>query len=294
MFLTKKSTQAENYLNSSNFCDDIIYLDEPKKGLNNLLNNISSIIKNVHKINNYNFDKCFVFHPSLRYLIIAKFSKIKEIWGLGLKFQNFLLNKNRKLYNNFFSKTVENDNEALEFVKKITNLNDIKFKPLYSLEYKLRDTVGIIIAASGHEKRWSILNYIEVINFLIQKDYKKFLIISGVDQFNEEDSIKNYFGSKIEIFYTSNKKIKDVVPILKKCKFCIGNDTGFSHLSVNLDIPTLIIHGDCPPQFYSNLIKHIDKDPSIARSASSIHTITANKVINELSFFISGRDGRVV
>ena len=32
IFLTKKSTQAEYYLKSSSFCQEVIYLDEPKKG----------------------------------------------------------------------------------------------------------------------------------------------------------------------------------------------------------------------------------------------------------------------
>ena len=33
IFLTKKSTQAGHYLNLSSFCEEVVYLDEPKKGL---------------------------------------------------------------------------------------------------------------------------------------------------------------------------------------------------------------------------------------------------------------------
>ena len=62
----------------------------------------------------------------------------------------------------------------LEFVKKITNASKIDYKPLSSEENSLRDTVGIIIAASGNEKRWSIKNYLKVIKFLTEKNYKKF------------------------------------------------------------------------------------------------------------------------
>ena len=67
-------------------------------------------------------------------------------------------------------------------------------------------------------------------------------------------NIAHYLNCKpAEIIFTSEKKIKDVIPHLKKCKFCIGNYTGFSHLSVNLDIETLVIYGDCPPNFTQNL-----------------------------------------
>ena len=293
VFLTKRSTQAEYYLRDTTFCDEVIYFDEPKKGIKNIINNIKSLLENINKINKFNFKACYVFHPSLRYLFIAKFSNIREIWGLGFKFQNFFLEKNKKLYLSFFAKT-KGDNEALEFVKKITNASKIDYKPLSSKENSLRDTVGIIIAASGNEKRWSIKNYLKVIKFLKEKNYKKFLIISGLDQSKEEELINENFRDTIDTTFTADKKINDVIPYLKRCKFCIGNDTGFSHLSVNLDIETMIIQGDCPPQTYTSLIKNIDIDPFLVRSPTSIETIKMEKVLNELSKFLKRRGGRVV
>ena len=182
----------------------------------------------------------------------------------------------------------------MESVKKITHYLNIDYKPLSSLDYGLRDTVGIIIAASGNEKRWSINNYLKVIDFLKEKNYKKFLIISGLDQSYDEKLIKDNFTDNLELIFTSDKKINEVIPFLKKCKFCIGNDTGFAHLSVNLDIETLIIHGDCPPQSYSKLLKHVDIEPDVTRSPTSIHTIKIEKVLDELSKLLSRRGGRVV
>ena len=293
VFLTKRSTQAEYYLRDTTFCDEVIYLNESRKGIKNIINNIQSLLENINKINKFNFKACYVFHPSLRYLFIAKFSNIREIWGLGFKFQNFFLEKNKKLYLSFFAKT-KGDNEALEFVKKITNASKIDYKPLSSIENSLRDTVGIIIAASGNEKRWSIKNYLKVIKFLKEKNYKKFLIISGLDQSKEEELINENFRDTIDTTFTADKKINDVIPYLKRCKFCIGNDTGFSHLSVNLDIETMVIQGDCPPQTYSKLLKHIDIEPDVTRSSTSIHTIKAEKVLDELSNFLNRRGGRVV
>ena len=120
VFLTKKSTQAEHYLKPLSFCEDVLYIDEPVKGLQYTFKNVQSIIKNIKKVNQFQFDSCYVFHPSMRYLLIAYLSNIKEIWGLGFKFQNFFLKKNKKFYSSFFSIT-KGDNEALESVKKITN-----------------------------------------------------------------------------------------------------------------------------------------------------------------------------
>ena len=293
IFLTKKSTQAEHYLKFTSFCDDVMYMEEPKKGIRNIFSNIKSIIKNIKKINQFQFEKCYVFHPSLRYLFIAYLSNINKIWGLGFKFQNFFLKKNKRFYSSFFSKT-KGDYEALEAVKKITNSHIIDFQPLSSVENSLRDTVGIIIAASGYEKRWATSNYLKIIKFLKEKNYKKFLIISGLDQSKDENLIKEKFSENIDIIFTSDKKISDVIPYLKKCKFCIGNDTGFAHLSVNLDIETLVIQGDCPPQSYSKLLKHVDIESDVIRSPTSIHSIKTEKVLSELSKLLNRRGGRVV
>jgi ADP-heptose:LPS heptosyltransferase len=293
IFLTKKSTQAEHYLGTTSFCEKVIYLEESKTGINNIFKNIKSFLKDIEKINQFNFDACYVFHPSLRYLFIANFSNIKNIWGLGFKFQNLFLKKKQKYYQSFFSKS-KGDEETLESIKKITHYLKIDYKPLSSLDFRLRDTVGIIIAASGNEKRWSINNYLKVIDFLKKKNYKKFLIISGLDQSHDEKIIKENFTDNLEIIFTSDKKINEVIPYLKKCKFCVGNDTGFAHLSINLDIETLVIQGDCPPQYYSKLLSHVDIDSDVIRSSKSIHTIKIEKVLNELSKFLNRRGGRVV
>ena len=293
IFLTKKSTQAEHYLGTTSFCEKVIYLEESKTGINNIFKNIKSFLKDIEKINQFNFDACYVFHPSLRYLFIANFSNIKNIWGLGFKFQNLFLKRKQKYYQSFFSKS-KGDEETLESIKKITHYLKIDYKPLSSLDFGLRDTVGIIIAASGNEKRWSINNYLKVIDFLKKKNYKKFLIISGLDQSHDEKLIKENFTDNLELIFTSNKKINEVIPHLKKCKFCVGNDTGFAHLSVNLDIETLVIQGDCPPQYYSKLLSHVDIDSDVTRSSKSIHTIKIEKVLNELSKFLNRRGGRVV
>ena len=292
-FLTKRSTQAKNYLSCDSLSQHVIYLEEPKKGILNIFYNMKQFVKNIININKLNCNTCYVFHPSLRYLFLAKLSFIKDIWGLGFKFQNFFIKKNKKLYNSFFSKSLK-DNEALEFTKKITKSKTIDFKPLSSSKYKLKDTIGIIIAASGFEKRWPIKNYLDVIFFLKRQNFKKFLIISGKDQLKDEKIIKDKFKNELELIFSSDKEIKDVIPYLKSCKFCVGNDTGFSHLSVNFDIETLIIHGDCPPQDYSSLIHHVDIDKSMTRSSTSIISITVEKVLDELSKFLNRRGGRVV
>ena len=195
----------------------------------------------------------------------------------------FFLNKNKKLYKSFFSKGVPNDNEAIRFVEKLSNVKKINFKPMNNYSKQKNTLVAIGIAASEQEKRWSIESYIKIIKYLSQNNFSDFLIISGKDQTKEENYIKeNLTKENLNLIFTSKKKISEVIPDILKCKFYVGNDTGFAHLFINFGIKCYIIYGNCIPQYYSDLINIIDKDEKIERSNTSIKTITIKKVMDSI------------
>ena len=54
-FLTKKSTQAEHYLKSLSFCEDVLYIEESKKVDTDNLYHISPELQNVLDIRNANY-----------------------------------------------------------------------------------------------------------------------------------------------------------------------------------------------------------------------------------------------
>ena len=283
IFLTKESTQAEAYLKNEDFCEEIIYLKEFRGGLSKIFGNIKENLFQIQRLKNLNIDNCYIFHPSCRFAIIAHLAKIKNVYGLGYKYQNFFLKQNKRLYKSFFSKCVPNDNEAVRFVEKLFNIEKINFKPMNNSSEKKNTIIAIGIASSEKEKRWSVDNYIELIRYLLKKNYNNFLIISGKDQTNEEENIKEKLNnSSANFIFTSKKKIFEVIPYILKCKFYVGNDTGFAHLFINYGINSHIIYGNCVPQYYSNSINIIDKDDDIERSDNSINTITLDKVIKSL------------
>jgi heptosyltransferase II len=282
IILTKESTQAKSYLKNEEFCKDIVYLKDVRGGIKNIYNNIIENIKLIKKLKSLEIDSCYIFHPSIRWIFIAYFSKIKSIFAIGYKYQNLFIKKERRLYKSFFSKTILYDMEASNFVEKLCNIKKINFKPMYNFSNQKNSLIGIGIAASELEKRWPLRNYLKVIKYL-SKYYNSFLIISGKDQKNDEEFIKNNLSNKeVKLIFTSEKKIPEVIPDLLKCKFYIGNDTGFSHLSVNFGIKSYIIYSTSPPQYYSDFINVIDIDEKVKRSNECIKTISAEKVIEYL------------
>ena len=80
--LVKENSKADQYLYQTNYIDKIIILEKDKKiiiekwyfGILNLINDLKK----------YNFDKIFIFNSSLRFNLIARFSKIPEIYQYPL------------------------------------------------------------------------------------------------------------------------------------------------------------------------------------------------------------------
>ena len=138
-FLTKKSTQAEHYLKSLSFCEDVLYIEESKKGAQHTLLNIKSIIKNIKIINRIHFDSCYVFHPSLRY------------GGYHLFFFIFFIPLS--IFLEKFSKDIPNFNRKIIVVVLITvliflgrNINRLikenkiySYQPFKNVNYPLND-----------------------------------------------------------------------------------------------------------------------------------------------------------
>ena len=74
---------------------------------------------------------------------MAYLANIKNIYGLGYRYQIFFLKKNKKLYKSFFSQCVPNDNEAVKFVEKLFNIEKIIFKPMNNYSSEKNTLIGI-------------------------------------------------------------------------------------------------------------------------------------------------------
>ena len=51
--------------------------------------------------------------------------------------------------------------------------------------------------------------------------------------------------------------IEETIPVIKACKICISNDTGFAHISSALGLKCLLLFMDSPPSSYGTYSKNI-------------------------------------
>jgi heptosyltransferase-2 len=286
-FLTRKLTSAADVFKDQSFCEKVHYIDEYKRGLKGLFENLLSFFNIIKLINKINPKKIFILHSSSRYTMASILSNVslKNIYAPGYKLQNFLIKNENKIFKSYFSKPLEPklENKLLVekiYDKKITEDNSIKLNNNQKKEY-----VCITIAQSGISRQWGKNNYIKIIEYLITKRFKNFLILSGPLQKDMEDQISTYFADKVNLIKTSELKMNDCLDLLKRSIFYVGNDTGFPHLSISLKIPTVVIHGDCVPHFHlydeQNLIYSVDTDyPAIRKPGSdtAIKSISVDKV----------------
>ena len=240
--LVKESSRADQYLYDTDYINEIIILDRNKnlKGRHDGILGSLSLIKDLKK---YNFDKVFIFNSSLRFNLIAKLSKIPEI------FQYPLLKKtNQHIINT-----------AKNFIEAKLNMHvseDPKIQIKQELILKATDEYNINenncnillgIGGSGPTKRIPAKTFLKVIEKMIDKKNCHFFLATGKDK-DEQLILSQILESKFQKFCTplDDLSIKETLPIIKKCNISICNDTGFGHLSAALGIKTIMLMADAP------------------------------------------------
>jgi heptosyltransferase-2 len=288
ILITHKKTSAKDIYRNNKIFKKIIYLKEKKRGFFYSFKEYIDLIKIFYSLKIYHVSKLLVFHGAFKYIIAAKISGISLIEAIGEKYQRFFLKNKKRVYNSFFEKVLHPRNASVKLIKSVFNLKNIEdnYFILNNLKsFNNRKYIAIGLAASGYERFWGKDNFIKVINFLIKKNFYKFLLLSGKDQFNlENEIIKNFNKKNLYFITTSQLSLNKIIYYLKNIKFYFGNDTGFSHLTVSHRIPSLILHGDAPPQDYSKfIIPIINKDKIISKNAiMKISYVDAKKNINFL------------
>ena len=247
--LVKENSRANQLLLDDKHIDEIIILDRTKDNSGSH-DGISGFFKLSKEIKSKNFDKVFIFNSSLRYLLISKIAKIKNISQYPLFRKKDNIVTSAKIF-------TENELNAIVSTEPKLNINQDRIdnaKQNFSNEYK---HVCLGISASGPTKRWDINNFIKLCSKINNKIPTKFYLAAGN---NDKDLInqiiKSGIGSNCVSF--ENLKISEAMPIIKNCNLYIGNDTGWLHIASALGLKCLALFMDSPVQAYGKYSKNIN------------------------------------
>ncbi len=238
--LAQKSTHADVILKNDPHVKEVIELD--KKGF----------FKIIKKIKHKKFKQSYIYSDSLRLYLISKLSNINEIFHY-----NFFSKKGKNFYKTAKSFSEKILKTQIDSQPKIyCNSSDSEnVKNKYNLSKKTKNIV-CGISASGPTKRWDIKNYIKLLKMLDSKFTCKFFIAGGLNDTHLIDEILNSsIGNKCTSF--SKMTIAETLPIINECKYYIGNDTGWGHISAALNLKSLFLFMDSPPLSYGIYSKNI-------------------------------------
>ena len=149
------------------------------------------------------------------------------------------------------------------------------------------------ISASGPTKRWDINNYIKLFENLSLKFQCRFFLAGGS---KDENLIKMIMDSSIgkNCVSFSTMTIEKTIPIISACRYYIGNDTGWGHISSGLGLKSLLLFMDSPPSAYGIYSKNIsiivpdgETLETCAHNTRGKKRISVNKVLNEATKLIS-------
>jgi heptosyltransferase-2 len=247
--LVKENSRANQLLLDDEHIDEIIILDRTKDNSGSH-DGLSGFFKLSKEIKSKNFDKVFIFNSSLRYLLISKIAKIKNISQYPLFRKKDNIVTSAKIF-------TENELNAIVSTEPKLNINQDRIdnaKQNFSNEYK---HVCLGISASGPTKRWDINNFIKLCSKINNKIPTKFYLAAGN---NDKDLINQLIKSEIGNNCVSfeDLKISEAMPIIKNCNLYIGNDTGWLHISSALGLKCLALFMDSPVQAYGKYSKNIN------------------------------------
>ena len=244
--LVKDNSRAKELLADDSQIDEIITLKEEMDGM-------SGIFKLTNELKKRNFDKIFIFNSSLRYNLIARFAGIKSIYQYPL-----FRSKDNIMLSAIINEVVSTEPNLV--IKKTDNNLDKNFK---------RICLGI--SASGPTKRWDINNYIKLAEKINKKIRCKFYIAGGKNDIDLINKFKNSSVGKDSLSY-EKMNIKETLQYISNCDLYIGNDTGWAHISVALNVRALTIFCDSPVAAYGSYSsKMVTVEPEGIEKGTTTH-----------------------
>tara|TARA_B100001057_G_scaffold82146_1_gene77664 strand:- start:117 stop:1079 length:963 start_codon:yes stop_codon:yes gene_type:complete len=280
--LVKESSKADQYLFETNYIDKIFILKRDSNN-NNRHSGILGSFNLIKDLKKNNFDKIFIFNSSLRFNLIAKFSKIPEIYQYPLfdKNKQHIIDTPKKFFRDNLNLEVDEDPSIQISEKSISET----IEKLQINKNQFNILLGI--GGSGPTKRIPSKIFLDVINKILTYKKCKFFLATGKNK--EEQMILNeILNSKFKNFCVplDNFTIKETLPIIKCCNLSVCNDTSFSHLSAALGIKTITLMADTPLIYgnYSSKMFPIipDGEKTVSHDTLGKERISPQKIFDKI------------
>ncbi len=210
---------------------------------------------------NKGYTHSIVLPNSWKSALIPYFAKIKTRIGWHGEARFFLLNDRRRLDKNKYPLMIERFC-ALGIANKEKLIAKLPY-PKFTLEQSLitqaqqkyrlafiKPTIALCPGAEfGPAKKWPTAYYLELMQYLLNKNYQV-LLLGGIKDQDTCSDISKSCNHHAYLFNLAGKtSLTDAVYLLAACEKVISNDSGLMHIACALNIPTLVIYGSTSDKF---------------------------------------------
>ena len=279
--LVKKNSKADQFLDQTDYIDEIITLDQNKRKEKH--DGFFGALKLAQDLKKYEFDKVFIFNSSLRFNLVARLAGIKNIHQYPL-----FKKKNQHIIKpavNLIKKSLGVDVSSNPIIQIDQNL--VKLANLRYSFYNNELNILLAIGGSGPTKRIPSNTFLSVMRKIYQIKKCKFFLATG-KSYEEQKILNQIIDSELkeECVPLDKLKISETLPIIKNCDVSICNDTSFSHLSSALGVKTITLMADTPliyGSYASNMFPIIpDGETSVSHNTLGKDKINPDKIYNQL------------
>ena len=190
--LVKENSKANEFLNQTNYIDEIIHLERDNK-INQKHDGFKGFFKLASDLKKYNFDKVFIFNSSLRYNLISRYAGIKQIFQYPLfEKQNQHITESAKAIIKKYLDIDTNDNPEIQIN------NDLVQKSL--LKYNINnDELNVLlgIGGSGPTKRIPSKTFLKVMEKLETFKKCRFFLATGKND-DEQKILTEIYNTKFK------------------------------------------------------------------------------------------------
>ncbi|NJD23545.1 MAG: glycosyltransferase family 9 protein [Melioribacter sp.] len=229
-----------------------------------------SFLKLIFLIRKKKYSHIYSPHRSFRSSIIVFLSGAKITAGFDNASISFVYGTRVK-----YIKEKHEVARNLDLIGFDTNDENWKILPIVEIDSALENDTAreignftnkkIVAVAPGSVWKTKIYpreNYIEIIKYLIKKNYFV-VLVGGKDDELLCNGIEKEFLESVKSF-AGKLSIIESVSLLKKCSFLVSNDSAPTHLGMIANIPTLTIYCSTIPDFgfapYNDKSKYVSFD----------------------------------
>jgi ADP-heptose:LPS heptosyltransferase len=203
--ITVHNTKAKYILKKEETISKIIYGDFNRQQI------LKKIINLTSEINKFKSDLAVLTAPSKR-----------------LRASLIISNAKKKIY---FSKLNEKDLSKYVYKETKKQFQISKLEKNYKLNLNIssnknnKKNIFLNIDSFHNQNNWGQKNYLKLISGLLKKNYKLFINFSPRNK-KKFNLILKKLNNKSKVNFTYNKNFNEVLKIIQRCNYIIGNESG--------------------------------------------------------------------